>query len=171
MRRLVVTLILLVPLALLALPAKACSCAAMSVEQMRESHEVAFIGTIIGSRPTTDQWAHSLVFEVETVFAGDLAAETEVVAPIDTGGGCGIAAAFGTRLAIFATLDGGRLWSSSCSLQEPGEVIAALGPGTPPAPAAEEGFFDWQAVWLGVGAAAVVGAVWLVGHRGAAARS
>ncbi|MCA1735196.1 MAG: hypothetical protein LC739_03525 [Actinobacteria bacterium] len=72
----------------------------------------------------------------------------------------------GARIAVFATEEAGRLTSNLCSTTDPDTAIQELGPGTAPLqPADLEAPFDWPAVWLGVGALALVGGAWLAIRR------
>ena len=71
----------------------------------------------------------------------------------------------GARVAVFGDESAGYLTSNLCSTTDADTAIAALGPGTPPSAASSEAFFDWDLVWLGLGAIGLVGGVWLVGRR------
>jgi hypothetical protein len=139
-------------------------------EQLLEFAPVAFVGTITDSVPFVipdGGSSHALTFEVDTVLAGQVPAEVEVVTA-NSSAGCGIDAALGTRWAIFAAEENGYLTSSLCSATDPNTAINALGPGTAPAPVATEretGSFDWQAAWLGLGGVALVAGIWLVNRR------
>ena len=153
-------------------PANACSCAMVDPDQMLEFAPVAFVGTVTAGAPMGGGGGESTVFtfEVETVLAGDVPAQVDITTA-GSSAACGLEAALGTRMAIFAVDEGnGVLSSGMCSTTDPDLAIKALGPGTPPSeantPAADSGTgFDWQAVWLGAGGLAVVGAVWLAGRR------
>ncbi|MGH8928662.1 MAG: hypothetical protein ACRDWH_09950 [Acidimicrobiia bacterium] len=170
MRRLFTILVLAVGVFEFAGPARACSCAMLEPEQMLESFPTAFVGTITGVTPSGRGElgaTHALTFEVETVLAGEVAREVDVVTA-DNSAGCGIDAVIGTRMAVFAADDGGILTSGLCSATDPDLAIAAVGPGSPLSGAAVPGegsAFDWEAFWLGLGGVGVVGAVWWAGRR------
>jgi hypothetical protein len=132
-------------------------------EEMLEFGPIAFVGTMSGVVAGGSD--HTLTFDVDTVLAGEVPAQVEVVTA-NNSAACGIDANVGTRMAIFANDDQGFLTTSLCSTTDADAAINALGPGTPPSaessPAAN---FDWQAVGLGAGALVVVGGFWLLGRR------
>ena len=171
MRRLWPIMFLMVSLFGFTGPAHACSCAMVDPAQMLEFGPVAFVGTVTAG-PALVGAGESAVFtfEVETVLAGEVPALVEVTTAASSAA-CGLEAALGTRMAIFAVDEGnGVLSSGLCSTTDADLAIKALGPGTPPGeagtPTADPGKgFDWQAVWLGTGGLAVVGAAWLAGRR------
>lgn len=145
--------------------------------QMLEFAPTVFVGTVTGlgqaAPAVTGGGGGSMVFtfEVETVLAGEVPAVVDV-STADNSAACGFEAAIGTRMAVFAADEGdGVLSSGLCSTTDPDVAIKALGPGNPPSegspssPASSDPGFDWQAVWLGAGGLAVVGAVWVVGRR------
>lgn len=162
MRRILPLLLLTVFMLALAGPAQGCSCAVLAPNEMLEFAPVAFVGTMVGVAPGASN--HTLTFEVDTVLAGEVPAEVDVVTATDSAG-CGIDANIGARMAIFANDDAGYLSSSLCSSTDPETAINALGPGTSPTTAPPLANFDWQAVWLGVGAVTLIGTVWLFGRR------
>ena len=147
----------------LASPAHGCSCMVGTPEQMLEFGPIAFVGTMSGVVPGASN--HTLTFDVDTVLAGEVPAQVEVVTA-NNSAACGIDANVGARMAIFANDDGGFLSSSLCSTTDADTAIKALGPGTPPSAGTAPGAnFDWQAVGLGAGAVVLVGTVWLLGRR------
>lgn len=171
MKRLLPLLILVTSILTFAGPAYACSCMAAEPEQMLEFGPTAFVGTISGATaagqgPVGAQ--HVLTFTVETVLAGEVPAEVEILTA-DNSAACGIDANVGSRMAVFAAEDGTNLTSSLCSITDADAAIAALGPGTPPSPGESPTSggapFDWQAVWLGAGGLAVLAAAWLLARR------
>ncbi|HJU51321.1 MAG TPA: hypothetical protein VJ815_03230 [Acidimicrobiia bacterium] len=163
MRKLLPLVFLAASLLFLASPAHGCSCMVASPEQMLEFGPIAFVGTMAGVAPGGND--HTLTFEVDTVLAGDVPAQVEVVTA-NNSAACGIDANVGTRMAIFASDDQGFLTSNLCSTTDADTAINALGPGTPPsAESSPPADFDWQAVGLGAVALVVVGAVWLLGRR------
>jgi hypothetical protein len=169
MKRLLLLLAVVGAFFLPAAPAGACSCAMLEPAQMLEFAPTAFVGTIVGSTPVDNQpmGDHALTFSVETVLAGEVTAEVEVVTA-NNSAACGIDATVGTRLAVFASPDGGQLTSNLCSVTDAELAIAALGPGTAPASGGTttaSGSFDWQAVWLGAGGLAVVAGAWWLSRR------
>jgi hypothetical protein len=118
----------------------------------------------MGDKNVADQ---SITFEVETVLAGDVPTQVDVVTA-NNSAGCGIDATVGSRLAVFAADEGGQLTSNLCSTTDPDAAIGALGPGTAPTGGGstlQAGSFDWQAVWLGAGGLAVVGGAWWLSRR------
>ncbi|HEY7564470.1 MAG TPA: hypothetical protein VIA81_06050 [Acidimicrobiia bacterium] len=169
MRRLLALLSITGAFFLPAAPAGACSCAMLEPVQMLEFAPTAFVGTIVGStpvgvQPMADQ---ALTFEVETVLAGEVAAEVEVITA-NNSAACGIDATIGTRLAVFATPDGDQLTSNLCSVTDADLAIAALGPGTPPVAdgsSSSGSGLDWQALWLGAGGLVVVAGAWWLSRR------
>jgi hypothetical protein len=136
--------------------------------QMLEWGPTAFVGTITGvtgagAGPVGAQ--HLLTFEVETVLAGEVPSSVEVLTA-DNSAACGIDAAVGARMAVFALDEGGQLSSGLCSVTDADSALAALGPGTPPSPGGAVGpAFDWQALWLGAGGLAILTGAWLLGRR------
>ena len=124
--------------------------------QLLEFAPIAFVGTVTGVTPVgTRSGSVSYAFEVETVLAG----EVPTVATVTTAGssaGCGLEAALGTRMAVFATDEGD------------GELSKELGPGSPPTGVGVSGpgavALDWQAVWMGAGGLLVVVGVWFAGR-------
>ena len=151
-------------------PASACSCALLEPQQMLDFAPTAFVGTVAGIVPGGRGEfgpTHALTFTVETVLAGEVPAEVEVVTA-DNSAACGIDAVVGIRLAVFASEDGGQLTSNLCSVTDAEVAIKALGPGSPPTPGTTPepaGPFDWQAVWLGAGGLVLVAGIWLLGRR------
>jgi hypothetical protein len=134
-----------------------------SPEEMLEFGPIAFVGTMTGAVPAGQN--HTLSFDVETVLAGEVPAVAEVVTA-NNSAACGIDVNIGSRMAIFASDDQGFLSSSLCSTTDADTAINALGPGVAPSPATTpSAAFDWQAVWLGVGALVLVGGAWLIGRR------
>lgn len=113
--------------------AEACSCAMEDPSAMLESSDAAFVGTVV-QRPeaaagadggaTTGVW----VFEVEKWTKGDLGEVVGVHAPLDSGGGCGLAYAVGDRAGIFLYNDGGRPTSNMCLVTSPEAMLAAAQP-------------------------------------------
>ena len=170
MKRLVVLLALITGLLGHAGPAYGCSCAMLEPGQMLEFAPTAFVGTVAGVVPGGQGDLgplHTLTFAVETVLAGQVPSEVEVVTA-DNSAGCGIDAVIGTRMAVFASEDGGRLTSNLCSVTDAEVAIKALGPGvapTPRSPAEAGESLDWQAVWLGAGGLVLVAGIWLLGRR------
>ncbi|MGH8923916.1 MAG: hypothetical protein ACRDWA_04625 [Acidimicrobiia bacterium] len=162
MRRFLPLLLLTVSLLVLASPAYGCSCVMANPEEMLDFAPIAFVGTMSDVAPGGTN--HTLTFDVDTVLAGEVGAQVDVVTPSNSAG-CGIDANVGARMAIFANDDQGFLTSSLCSTTDPDTAINALGPGTPPVAATPAANFDWQAVWLGAGAVVLVGAFWLIGRR------
>ena len=169
MRRLWPLLFSIVSLFGFAGPASACSCALVDPDQMLEFGPVAFVGTVTGGPALVGAGGSAVfTFDVETVLAGEVPALVEVTTAANSAA-CGLEAALGTRMAIFAVDEGNGVFSSNlCSTTDADLAIQALGPGNPPgesgAPMARDAF-DWQAVWLGTGGLAVVVAVWLAGGR------
>lgn len=151
-------------------PAHACSCAMLEPVQILEFSPVAFVGTITGAVTVIQKdigEAHAISFEVDTVLAGEVPAEVDVVTAGNSAA-CGIDAAVGTRLAVFAAEENGQLTSNLCSTTDADTAINALGPGTEPSPGGTDttGSFDWQAFGLAAGGLAVIGAaVWLSNRR------
>lgn len=163
MRKLMPLLVLTVSLLFVASPAHGCSCMVASPEEMLEFGPIAFVGTMSGAVPGGTN--HTLTFDVDTVLAGEVPAQVEVVTA-NNSAACGIDANVGSRIAIFANDDGGFLSSSLCSTTDAETAINALGPGTQPsAETSPPANFDWQAVGLGAGAVLLVGTVWLLGRR------
>jgi len=163
MRKLLPLLLLAASVLFLASPAHGCSCMVATPEEMLEFGPIAFVGTIAGVVPGGVN--HTLTFDVDTVLAGEVPAEVEVVTA-NNSAACGIDATIGSRIAIFANDDQGFLNSSLCSTTDPVTAINALGPGTAPSQATSSAAdFDWQAVGLGAGAVLVVAVVWLMGRR------
>ncbi|HUO45830.1 MAG TPA: hypothetical protein VM470_03240 [Acidimicrobiia bacterium] len=171
MKRLLPLLVLVTSILTFAGPAYACSCAMAEPEQMLEFGPTAFVGTIAGAVPAGQGPVgaqHVLTFSVETVLAGEVAAEVDVVTA-DNSAGCGIDANVGARMAVFAIEEGGALTSSLCSVTDADAAITALGPGTPPSQGesatADAGPFDWPVVALGAGGLGVLAVAWLLGRR------
>lgn len=171
MKRLPPLLVLISGFLAFAGTAYGCSCMAADPQQMLEFGPTAFVGTITGATsagqgPVGAQ--HVLTFEVEAVLAGDVPAQVEILTA-DNSAACGIDANIGTRMAVFATDEGGQLSSSLCSVTDADAALKALGPGTPPSPGetatSPSSSFDWQAVGLGAGGLAVLAAAWLLGRR------
>lgn len=163
MRRLIPLLFLAVALVSFASPAYACSCMAADPAQMLEFGPIAFVGTVSGAGAAAG--TTSLTFEVDTVLAGEVPAQVQVFTAGDSAA-CGIEAAVGTRIAVFANDEGGMLTSDLCSTTDAESALDALGPGTSPSgTSVETAPFDWPAVWLGAGAITLVGAGWLVTRR------
>jgi hypothetical protein len=157
MRRLLpVLLMVLTSLVTFAGPAAACSCALLEPKQMLEFAPTAFVGTLTGSIPAPGGDL-ALTFEVETVLAGQVPAEVMVLSAANSAA-CGIEAAIGTRLGVFASDENGSLRTGLCSTMDPDAAIAVLGPGSAPSgtPTADQPF-DWQAVWLGGAGLVLVG--------------
>lgn len=163
MRRLLPILLLIVSLLTFAGPASACSCAMTDPQGMLEFGPIAFVGTVVDAGASDGMTDRTMVFEVETVLAGEVGAEVEVVTA-GNGAACGIEAGAGNRLAVFANDGPGYLTASLCSVTDADAAIAALGPGTPPSAGSPttEAPFDWQAVWLGGGAVILVAGAWFL---------
>lgn len=144
------------------MPAHGCSCMALEPQQMLEFGPIAFVGTVSGIGAGGDNKV--MTFEVDTVLTGELPAFVEIVTAAN-GAACGIEAPVGSRVAVFANEQAGRLTSSLCATADPDAAINALGPGSPPTTSVSEAPIDWPAVWLGAGAVALVGGVWLALRR------
>lgn len=160
MRRALLVLFLLAGLFVISSPAHACSCFAAPPEQMLTFGPTAFVGTVSDVSAARD--SKLLTFEVDIVLAGEVPAVAEVWTPLN----CEIGANVGTRIAVFASEEGGHLVSNLCSTTDAETAITALGPGVSPSGLETESTsFDWPAIWLGVGALALVGGAWLVLRR------
>ena len=134
---------------------------------MLEFGPTAFVGTVTEALPVGGVGDRIVHFEVETVLAGEVPTEVDVTTA-NNSAACGIEAAVGSRMAVFASDNGGILSASLCSVADPEVAIAALGPGTAPSgtPAQVNAApFDWQAVWLGAGAVALIGGAYLLTRR------
>lgn len=171
MKRLLPLLVLISTFLAFAGPAYGCSCMAAEPQQMLEFGPTAFVGTMTGVVPAAQGplgAQHLLTFEVEAVLAGEVPAEVQILTA-DNSAACGIDANIGSRLAVFATDEGGQLSSSLCSVTDADAALNALGPGTAPTPggsATSDGSsFDWQAVGLGAGGLAVLAGAWLLSRR------
>lgn len=170
MRRVLPLIVLLVAFLAFAGPAYGCSCAMLEPAELLEFSPVAFVGTITGAVPVVQRNmgdAHAISFEVDTVLAGQVPTQVEVVTAGNSAA-CGIDAVVGTRLAVFAADDGDQLTSNVCSTADPDTAIKALGPGTAPTgegQLADAGLFDWQALGLATGGLAIVGAAWWLSRR------
>ena len=170
MKRLLPLLLLVVSFFGFAAPADACSCAMLEPNQMLEFAPTAFVGTVTGAPAVPGGGGGSVAytFEVETVLAGEVPSVVDVTTA-DNSAACGFDAAVGTRMAVFATDEGGVLSSGLCSTTDADLAIKALGPGTPPtggsAPTPAWAGFDWQALWLGAGGLVLVAGVWVAGRR------
>ncbi|HEX5721384.1 MAG TPA: hypothetical protein VFZ06_01390 [Acidimicrobiia bacterium] len=163
MRKILPLVFLAASMLFLASPAHGCSCMVASPEQMLEFGPIAFVGTMSEVVPNGND--HTLIFDVDTVLAGEVPAQVEVVTA-NNSAACGIDANVGTRMAIFANDDQGFFTSNLCSTTDADTAIKALGPGTPPSAATSPSAnFDWQAVGLGAGALVLVASVWLMGRR------
>ncbi|MGQ0849174.1 MAG: hypothetical protein ACT4OP_08675 [Actinomycetota bacterium] len=149
-------------------PAQACSCAMLEPNQMLEFAPVAFIGTIDGAVPGPDLGQHTLTFTVDLVLAGEVPAEVDVTTA-DNSAGCGIDAALGSRMGVFASVEGGRLSTGLCSVTDPEVAIKALGPGYAPTgdptTSTQETPFDWPVMILGGAAVVLVGGAALMLRR------
>jgi len=170
MRRVLPPVVLLIAFFGLAGPAYGCSCAMLEPAQLLEFGPVAFVGTITGAVPVAQKDmgdAHAISFEVDTVLAGQVPVDVEVVTAGNSAA-CGIDAVVGTRLAVFAADDGSQLTSNMCSTADPDSAINALGPGTAPTGESQAGdasSFDWQALGLASGGLAIVGTAWWLSRR------
>jgi hypothetical protein len=170
MRRVLPLVLLLVAFFGVAGPAYGCSCAMLEPVQLLEFSPVAFVGTVTGAVPVVQRDmgdAHAISFEVDTVLAGQVPAEVEVVTAGNSAA-CGIDAVVGTRLAVFAADDGGQLTSNMCSTADPDAAINALGPGTAPTGGSQDAGAappDWQALGLATGGLAIVGGAWWLSRR------
>jgi hypothetical protein len=112
-------------LAALAPPAHAATlhCPRSSVEARIADADAVFVGRLLSARPSARPQERFYRFTVDQQVKGPLGAEVEVLAPRLTD-------ARGTRLArdvavgVFATLEGATFRTGSCSLIDPGTLLA-----------------------------------------------
>jgi hypothetical protein len=105
----------------LAADAQACSFMAPDAAAYLEKYDAAFVGTLVakeerfstGMRSTGDPATY--VFDVESVYKGELPARVDVVAAAE-GASCGLEVPGGQRIGVFLVRDGDT-WRSSLPLQ------------------------------------------------------
>lgn len=128
-----------------ATPASACSCVPFEDVLQMNLPAAAFIGEVIDEGGVVaDGFGGAqvaLLYEVETVYHGDVPSQVVVRTSADTGGGCGLS--FRGRTAVLAYIEDGEALSTSiCSavpLDQNDQGTQALleqafGPGTSPTP-------------------------------------
>ncbi|HEX2221628.1 MAG TPA: hypothetical protein VHK06_03815 [Candidatus Limnocylindria bacterium] len=124
--------------AILARPALACSCAAMTPDQALAASDAAFVGAVIEAPPAPGPGAPLVdppfeetapfAFEVEGVAKGDVTQPAVVLGSFN-GAACGMSFAPGERWLVFATAEGGSLTTNLCA----GSIPLAAGE-RPPVP-------------------------------------
>lgn len=129
-------------------PSFACSCAMAGTEQYVSGADAVFTGTVTDKEPPSQRPVMSSMdpvtytFDVERAFKGDLSDPLPVRSAM-SGASCGLEGVrVGQRYVVFASESkrGDReLWASLCGGTAPwstgleADVVAATGPGTPPA--------------------------------------
>jgi hypothetical protein len=131
-------------LALVPMPAAACSCAAAEPEQLLTVADAAFAGTVIGVQPGVDPKTMVIggpglapvvyEFAVDGVAKGSVGAHTFVRAGADSAA-CGMTFGVGERWLVFAIHDGEMLGTGLCS----GNAPLAIGESPPLAMSAPTG--------------------------------
>jgi hypothetical protein len=161
-------------------PCGACSCIGRTAKQIYQESDAAFVGTVVGERALSNTTTIQ-VFDVETVYKGDLTSTTEVIMQIGLQGAspCGLLYSQGQYVAIAATeAPAGGLTTTVCSMITPEELEEVAGPGSLPAPdprgspaAAPEPsgalLPSWAVIPLGAlaGVALIAASTWLSGRR------
>jgi hypothetical protein len=111
-------------------PASACSCMDFESVVRTGDHIAVFVGEVIEEDRLDGNGLGdlALVYEVESVYRGEIAERVIVHTTGDVGAGCGLG--FRGRTAVLAYLDGGHLVTNSCSamplLEEGGATLALL---------------------------------------------
>jgi hypothetical protein len=175
MKRFVILSLLILAMMGWAGPAHACSCAMAEPQEMLKGSAAAFVGQLAAQRTTGVPGQAMYVFDVESVWAGDIGRQVAVYSA-DNGAACGFEIPVGQRAAVFANLVASASGSSIdlegnlCSTADPEQAISQLGSGAPPSatgslgvpPEIERrGRVDWQGVGLAVGGLVMVAGVWL----------
>jgi len=166
-----------------ATPAAACSCIGFE-ESIRNLDEFSavFIGTVIeerdgGATPWGDREVE-LVFDVDTLFAGDLTDRALLFSTAPNGSNCGFAGT--ARVAVIGYIDQEqRLATNGCSVATPDAAVTDLlverfGQGTDPRPAqaspspgpSQRDGLPWTAIALGGAFAAVLATTFTLILRG-----
>lgn len=158
--------------------ARACSCAPSTPAETLKGAEASFVGTLLDVEEPTPGPSGAIRlpgtvpyrFEVETVVAGDLPPEIDVMAP-PTGPSCGLEVEVGERAAMALHREDGAWSSDLCSKADPAGLMAAGDPHppTPTEAAPTEGASTtppgrpvWPWTALAVGILGAVGAgVWV----------
>ncbi|NTU82106.1 MAG: hypothetical protein HGA45_22460 [Chloroflexales bacterium] len=155
-------------------PTYACSCTPPPPPlQARDSATAVFAGTVSGIAPADPGRASVLVtFDVQQIWKGPEGAQL-TIATAGSSASCGYEFAQGEQYLVYAVAQEGQIRTSLCSrtalFASAGEDLAALGTGTPVAPAAGPITSDEMGIpWLplvvgGIGLAIVlaVGVSWL----------
>jgi hypothetical protein len=158
-------------------PARACSCALMEPQDLLKGSPAAFVGQLTAQRTTAVPGRAMYVFDVESVYTGDIGREVAVYSA-DNSAACGLSLPVGQRAAIFATVSGSELESNLCSVTDADQAVSQLGSGAPPAASGSLGTppdfespsrFDWQGIGLGMGGLVLVAGVWLYSRQRARA--
>lgn len=132
-------------------PSFACSCARAGTAEYVDNAVAVFTGTVTDKEPPPKRPVMSSMdpvtytFDVERSFKGDVASPTEVLSAM-SGASCGLEGVrAGKRYVVFAHQGrSGDLWGSLCGGTAPwsaeleADVVAATGPGTPPADGADD---------------------------------
>lgn len=135
--RTVITLLLAVPVLLLASPspAHACSCAEPTPRELVAGSSAVFSGVVESTRDGDgDERVTELL--VDHVWSGSVSEHTEIVHGVMSSA-CGLSPDDGQRLVVAAELEDGDLHTGFCSVSEGersvAEFVAALGSGEAPA--------------------------------------
>lgn len=160
--------------------AHACSCAQLELDDALAMSDAAFVGTLVEVRRPevmlSSMDESRFVFEVETVYKGEVRERQSIVTASD-GASCGLELATGTRAIVFGTIDvygitpdAGEYGASLCNGTAAfAGVPPSFGTGTAPLPGsstigADDGWASRivRAAWyvavvaLGVGLAVVI---------------
>lgn len=124
-------------------PARACSCASPSLEEAFAQSDAVFVGTLVEIRRPevmlSSMDESRFVFDVETVYAGQVYDEQSIVTASD-GASCGLELQVGVRAVVFGTTDEyeispdpGEYGANLCNGTGPYSVVpASFGSGAPP---------------------------------------
>lgn len=168
--RILLALLLAVPVLVLATgtPAHACSCVELTPQLLRTESDAVFSGTVEETRVDGAQGATRVA--VDGVWAGDVAAHTEVVHGTE-GSSCGLSPVEGERILLSASVEEGELRTSSCSVVtgqgDVDRMASALGDAQSPRPGTIEATSVGgpPIVWFAVGGLVLVLAAALVVRR------
>ncbi len=122
----------------------ACGCDSVSagaqwdntaIDEMAQDADVVFIGAPVHENGSALSSRTEYVFEVATVFKGELA--TEVLVVVEGLAGCGVASLeLNREMAIFGSFDGDSVrlasWRTAVAEQDLTDALGALGDGTTP---------------------------------------
>jgi hypothetical protein len=142
-------------------PAWACSCAVVSHRHLAERSDAVFTGTVAGVTEGRDRVVN---FDVDSVYKGERSASIDVHTPLE-GPTCGARFTLNRRYTVFAALQDGALWTTSCDAPKVGGIDPAAYGLPPGVTGLHRALSPWLIAFTALAAVVLVVAVVIAARR------